>query len=103
MTDNATIAQIIFQQLGGNRFKAMTGAHSFLATDKGLQFKLPGKNFAKDGINFVTVSLDSMDTYDVRFYRLRGNKQTLISAHEMIYCDGLVDLFEDKTGLVTNL
>ena len=103
MTDNATIAQIIFQQLGGNRFKAITGAHSFVAIDKGLQFKLPGKNFAKDGINHITITLDPMDTYDVKFYRLRGDNQTLISAHEMIYCDGLVDLFEDKTGLVTNL
>lgn len=102
-SENQIIAETIFEQLGGRQFKGMTGAHSLVAIDRGLQFKLPGKNFAKDGINFITITLDSWDTYDVSFYRIQGDNQTLISAHEMIYADGLAELFQDKTGLYTKL
>ena len=48
-------AKEILNQLGGNKFIAMTGARNLGATENSLCFKLP-RGFAKDSINFVKVA-----------------------------------------------
>ncbi|EIP9270516.1 hypothetical protein LT886_002400, partial [Salmonella enterica] len=51
------IAVEILNQLGGNKFIAMTGAKNFVWLEKGgLIFKLPS-NFARNGINLVRIKL----------------------------------------------
>lgn len=99
---NQFIAQTIFTQLGGNRFKMMTGAKDIFFDGPALQFKLPS-NFANLGINFVKISLNSMDTYDITFKKIRGTKVTDVDDVTGIYCDQLAAIFQDKTGLDTNM
>ena len=100
------IANTIIQQLGGNRFKMMTGAKNFLAMESGLAFAIPGKGFAKEGINELHVILDASDTYTVRAFRIRRRKGAptvkLIGEHSGIYNDRLQSLFKDLTGLDTH-
>ncbi len=98
------IANTIYQQIGGNKFKAMTGAKSFVIIDSGLQFDLPNR-FAKNGINRITVKLDPSDTYTVTAFKLCRNKMELskIEEESMIYCDMLEDVFTRFTGLHTRL
>ncbi len=98
------VAKEIISQLGGGRFKVMTGAKMFSATEKGLSFRLPGGGgFCKSGINCVTIDLNSMDTYDVKFYRLRGMEMKLIHESNDVYNDSLQQVFEQNTGLRVSL
>ncbi len=103
MADNTT-ASIILEQLGGKRFSMMTGAKNFVTNGNDLTFSLPGAGgFCKNGINRVSIELTPADLYNVKFYRLRGSKLVTVSEHTDIYCDGLRELFERETGLVTQM
>jgi len=102
---NMEIANTIYKQLGGGRFKLMTGAKHFSAGDKCLMFGLP-YNFAKDGINKIKISLTPMDTYKVEFWRIgRAPKfeQKLVSEHDDVYVDSLRELISDNTGLALKM
>ena len=101
--ERVQIAKTILEQLGGNRFKAMTGANRFVALESGLHFRIPGGGFTKNGINSVTIILDWSDTYTVRFERVRGIKSTQINELSLVYDDQLQGLFEEETGLRTSL
>lgn len=92
------VATTILHQLGGNKLIAMTGARNFVSSSNSLGFKLPSRS-AKNGINFVLVTLNSMDTYDVKFKKIWNMKITEISSHEGIYDDMLQPLFVEETGL----
>lgn len=97
------VATETLRQLGRGRVNAlavMTGAKHIMAEDKGigaLRFRLP--NNAKDGINFVRITLTPSDTYHVEYGRVWGSKYTPIYSDDGIYCDTLADSFEARTGL----
>jgi hypothetical protein len=97
----------IAKQLGGNRFRVMTGASRFTVRNAklgGLFFRLPGKGgYVKDGINAVEIVLDYNDTYTVEFSRIRGPVQKVISTVDDVYAEDLQPLFTLMTGLVTRL
>lgn len=106
MQDNQSIALTILEQLGGSRFIAMTGARDLVADKSELRFKLPAR-FAKDGINFVRVTLTPADLYDMSFGTMAGASKlfavTEKTRFEGVYCDQLRDLFTSATGLETSL
>jgi hypothetical protein len=94
------VASTILQQLGGNKFIAMTGA-KYLAKDKNsFQFRLPR---AKDGINFVKITLNGKDLYDIDFGRISGTNYKIIKQVNDIYFDQLQEIFTQYTGLYTHL
>ncbi len=95
-------AGIILQQLGGNKFIMMTGAKQFVRDDKNMtiMFKI-GRN-AKS-VNYVKIRLNSMDTYDMSFNRIRKFEVKEISHANGIYNDQLQDVFTQHTGLETSL
>lgn len=95
------VAETILAQLGGNRFRAMTGAKQFVGSETALTFKLP--RGAKDGINAILIVLDANDTYTVTFYKVRGLKVATVTEVSFIYADQLRPLFTAKTGLYTSL
>ena len=110
------IANTIIQQLGGNRFRVMTGAKNFMALDGGVTFAIPGGGgFAKHGINKVNVVLDASDTYTITAFKIRRTRRTgspschprLITEakgqHSGVYNDMLQSVFTDLTGLGTHL
>lgn len=98
--NNLNTAQTILSQLGGNRFAAMTGAKNFVAIDDGLTFKI-GRN-AKS-VSHVTITLNGLDLYDVKFIRCRGTKITTVAEFDNVYADTLRIVFESATGLYTSL
>ena len=98
MNESKQAAIEILNQLGGNKLIAMTGARNFVSSPDSLGFKLPSRS-ARNGINFVKVTLNSMDTYDVQFKKIWNMKITDISSHEGIYNDMLQALFIEETGL----
>lgn len=104
--ERKNIAETILIQLGGAKFKAMTGAKDFLAIGDGgmpgLRFALPS-NFAKDGINRVFIRLNASDSYDIEFGKARGTSYKVISMASGIYADALNEAFTSYTGLDTSL
>lgn len=95
------VANTILQQLGGNRFKAMTGAKSFIGSPSALRFNLPTGS-TKNKANAVRIELTADDDYRVRFYAVRGANIKTVSIHEGIYADDLQSLIEEQTGLATH-
>jgi hypothetical protein len=97
---NNAVANTILQQLGGNRFIAMTGAKNFVGTENALHFQLPNRK-----INSVVVRLDATDTYTVMFNKRTnmGVNIKQVSSDTMVYADKLRAVFEKHTGLYTSL
>jgi len=90
------------QQLGGNRFIAMTGAKN-LAVDKSkneLHMKIMRN--AK-GISHVRIRLTSMDLYDMEFLQVRAGRIKIKSKEKGVYGDQLAKMFKKNTGLNVRL
>jgi len=116
MDTSKEVAQTILTQLGGHRFGAMTGAKNFAShgPEKGtlgaLSFTLPSR-FAKDGINYVKITLAFSDTYTIEFIKIgprpslkqmmAGKEQTITTVKKLedIYADQLQSAFSRVTGL----
>ena len=91
------IAKTILQQLGGNKFIAMTGAKNLGFTDKGLQMKI-GRN--SKGVTHVIIELDrGKDLYNIEFVQVRKFKRKTIKKLKGIYADQLGEIFTRYTGL----
>jgi hypothetical protein len=91
-------AHTILQQLGGQRFVALTGAANLVSYPGGLQMSVRGGRK-------VFVELYANDTYTVRMGRM--NRKTfafVVLAEETgIYADNLRATFTALTGLDTSL
>ncbi len=102
--EQIAVANTIIEQLGGRKFKVMTGARDMFATETGLSFKVPGGGGrTKKGINYIKINLDPTDTYSVEFWKLRMPNAIKISEFSMIYDDQLQDIFTAETGLDCHL
>ena len=96
------VAHTILAQLGGARFRAMTGAKDMIGASNALTFGLPSR-FASKGINKVRIALDWSDRYTVTFFRIRGIKVAEVARIEGVYADQLRDVFTRETGLAVSL
>lgn len=106
------VADIILDQLGGNRFVAMTGASHFVSDGNTLRMQLP-KNHSK--ANRLWITLDADDTYTMHFFKYtapRLNRKTWQFTEEkketvkeisMVYYDQLQEIFTNVTWLYTHL
>lgn len=92
------VAGTIINQLGGRQFVAMTGAKGYHDKDS-VVIKFKGSRIA----NYVTITLNVMDTYDVKFSKIQGVNIKTVKVLEGIYNDQLRPLFEEVTGLRTSL
>jgi len=98
------IAKTILEQLGGNRFIAMTGAKHFVGSKDALSFRLPGGGgFTRQGINAVRITLNGLDLYDLEFMRVRGVKTVQVAGLECVHVEDLRKMFEHYTGLRVSL
>lgn len=98
------VAEIILKQLGGNKFLAMTGAKDLMKSDyanpKWFSFKLPK---AYNGVNYVKITLTSLDLYDMEFGLIRSGQYKVKTSRQNIYNDQLQKVFTSITGLDTHL
>ena len=89
------VAETIIKQLGGaNRLKMFTGAKQFFALKNGVVFKIGNRK-----INYVKITLNPNDLYDVYFAKTRGMKMTNVKEYQDIYFDQLKNVFEEATGM----
>lgn len=95
------IANIIYNQLGANRFAMMTGAKNFVAGDNFLMFSI-GKN--QSVYNKVRITLTPDDLYDLEFFKMnRLGDISKTQKFEGVYAEQLRDLFTQVTGLYTSM
>ena len=98
---NNTQANLLLKQLGGNKFKAMTGAKDFGIGSDGLQFKI-GRN--SKSISHVVIDLDrGKDLYDMKFLRVRAGKIKVVKKIKGIYANQLGEIFKRYTGMNVRL
>lgn len=107
------VADVILEQLGGNKFTAMTGSKDFLADGNTLRMTL-AKNKSKANRLFITLD-EASDTYKMRFFYYfpgRLDKKTLawseekaeeVAEYEGVYGEDLCRIFKSVTGLETSL
>mgnify|MGYP003650051285 CR=1 FL=1 len=96
-----TVAKTILEQLGGNKFRVMTGAKNFGARDNSLSMRI-GRN--KTSSNYLKITLNMMDLYDVRFSRVtKMGSERSVTEYNNVYNDSLVEVFEKHTGMYTKL
>lgn len=97
---NIEVANTIVAQLGGNRFKVMTGAKNLTAGDNSLTFKV-GSN--SKGVTHVRITLTPMDDYTMEFLAVRGVTVKTKATETGVYCDTLAANFTANTGVYTRL
>ena len=90
-----SIAKEILNQMGGPRIGAFIGTKTWIACDNGLSFRFKGSK----KYNMCKIALNSMDTYDITFYRFYGVKLTRREEINDVFCDQLVEIFERTTNL----
>ena len=96
-----SIAKTILEQLGGNKFRVMTGAKNLMGFENGLVMKL-GRNSSNS--NYLKITLNSMDTYDMEFAKLtRMGEKKSVTEYNNIYNDMLTNQFTAHTGMHTKL
>lgn len=99
-------AATIMQQLGGNKFIAMTGSKNFVyGTDNNgndfLRMQLI-RNQSKS--KFLTVTLLPSDTYCMEFVKIdKELNHHYCGKFDNVYCSDLQNLFTMVTGLYTSL
>lgn len=93
----------MLQQLGGNKFIAMTGVKVSFDNKGSLTCKFPGSKKA----NMLKVSLDyATDTYIMEFFKIGyAPKFTVKPVKKLtaVYAEDLQRFFTDVTGLYTSL
>ena len=101
MSTDMRVAETILSQLGGNRFRVMTGAKNFAATDNSLRMRI-GRNTTN--ANYMEVSLNMLDLYDITFAKVtKMGEMKSVKTYENVYNDMLVEIFESHTGMYTSL
>lgn len=96
------IANEILNQLGNNKFIAMTGAKNFVASSDSLSFSI-GRN--KTRCNRVVITLTPADVYTVEFWfvSVKTGKVSELAKVSGVYNDMLRAVFTEQTGLNTSL
>ena len=98
---NKSQAKELLRQLGGNKFRMMTGAKDFGIGKDGLTMKI-GRN--SKSISHVRIDLDrGRDLYNMEFIRVRKSKIKVVKKLKGIYADQLGEIFEKYTGLYVRL
>jgi uncharacterized protein len=101
--DANKIAQIILEQLGGNKFATMIGMYNPLYDEEG-NFSFRFKAKALNKANYCKVIYNSNhDDYDMIMGTIRGNDYKEIYHIEHLYAKDLYEVFENETGLRTKL
>ena len=96
-----SVARENLNQLGGNKFRVMTGAKNFMGFSEGLVMKI-GRNSSNS--NYLKITLNSMDLYDMEFAKVsRMGEKKSVTEYNNVYNDSMVEVFEKHTGMYTKL
>ena len=105
MVKEKQVYQIIMEQINYRRLTLMVGGwNPCYETEKNGDEYFCFRFKAGRKLNYCKITLNhAADTYTVYFCKVFGVKVLNESTFTDIYCDQLISLFEDHTGLVTSL
>ena len=96
---DTSIPKEIYNQIGSKAFY-MLGAKNIVAlSNYTLAFRIRGSK----KVNYVKVTLNSLDLYDVEYGKIHASKYKVVSEDKGIYNDMLLKSIERNTGLYTRL
>ena len=99
MKIDPSVANTIYQQLGGRQFILMTGAKDFKFTNDSLSFKI-GRN--KTRCNFITITYNpGLDDYTMTFAYIANNSLTVLDTIDNLFFVDLQPEITRFTGLYT--
>ena len=85
------------------RLRAMVGAYDICMDSENHAVSFKFKATAKNKINYVKITLTSMDDYTVEFGKIAKTEYKVVETCKGIYNDMLKNLFETTTGLYLSL
>lgn len=97
-SSDLTIAKEIYNQIG-KKAMFMMGAKNVAGDDNSLSFKISGS----PKFNYIKITLNSLDTYDIKFIKIFNNKITREEEVNGVYNDQLKDIIEKHTSLYLSL
>ena len=97
--DNKTIPETIRDQIGQQAL-FMIGTKHLVGADRSLAIRISCRG-AK--ANLITITLNGLDLYDMKFEKMWGGKFKLIGEESNVYCEDLNKMIETHTGLCTHL
>ena len=97
-----SVPHVILQQLGGQRFIAMTGAKSFAGGDRELSFRL-SPNMTKGRSSLMRITLSKDDTYTLETMKVVRYEPVVLDTREQVHAGELRRAFTAMTGLDTSL
>ena len=99
--DRMRVAKTILEQLGGNKFRMMTGAKKLAGDENSLSMRI-GRNSSNS--NYLKITLNSMDLYDMKFCKLtRKFEEKSVTEYKNVYNDLMRGTFTAHTGMYTSL
>ena len=101
LESDMSVATTILNQLGGNKFRVMTGAKNFMDHGNALSMRI-GRNSSNS--NYLKITLNDSDLYDVRFSKVtKMGEEKSVREFNDVYNDMLDEIFESHTGMYTSL
>ena len=100
MSHNIKNAIVIMNQLGGNLFCTMIGVKKIMAVENGVIFNVTTNKLK---CNYVQVTLNGSDLYDIQYLSIRAGKRTVKHEDNNVYAEDMIELFEQNTGLYAYL
>jgi len=88
---------------GMNRLIIMIGAKHFVKSEEENYVAFKFMKGAKNKANYIKITLNSMDTYDVEFGKILGMDYKVMSEIDGLYNDQLFGYFQSETGLALKL
>lgn len=88
------IAKTILEQIFYQDPAALTawGARQFEVIKNGVKFHFHTPKYS--GNVFVTIELNSMDTYDIKVWKMKGGKKEQLDSKKDIYFDMLIETLD---------
>ena len=96
-----TFGKTVLQQMGG-RVQSMIGVKQLSVCEdskNNMQLIIKFKAKAANKANCVKITIESNDLYTMEFLSIRGVKITSKGIESDLYCDMLINTFEQSTGL----
>ena len=92
-----SVAKTILEQLGGNKFRVMTGAKNFMGDENSLSMRIGGNS---SNSNYLKITLNSWDLYDMKFCKLtRKFEEKSATEYKNIYNSLLPDTLVWRSSL----
>jgi len=92
-------AQVILDQLGGDKFVAITGVYDIAFATKSLHMRLPENKSKARALSVFLVG----DDYIMKFWKTVNTDIVYIADIDGVHRDQLQAVFTDVTGLDTHL